>query len=56
MSPSYTQGPGIVKGVFGSLRGYAGDISAAGALDAITNDGNTVIIDIRCSTLPSDTP
>lgn len=42
------QGPGIVKGIFGSFRGYAGNISAAGALDAISNDGNTLLIDIRC--------
>ena len=42
------QGPGIIKAVFGSFRGYAGNISAAGALDAVSNDGNTLIIDIRC--------
>lgn len=43
----------MVKGIFGSLRGYAGNISAAGALDAVSNDGNTLIIDIRCSSLYS---
>ncbi|KAK9909244.1 hypothetical protein WJX75_009385 [Coccomyxa subellipsoidea] len=43
----YYLGPGIVKGIFGSFRGYAGNISAAGALDAISNDGNTLLIDIR---------
>lgn len=41
------QGPGLIKAAFGSLRGYAGNISAAGALDAVSNDGNTLIIDIR---------
>jgi hypothetical protein len=44
---SVQQGPGIIKGVFGSFRGYAGNITAAGALDAVSNDGNTIIIDIR---------
>ena len=50
------QGPGLIKAAFGSLRGYAGNISAAGALDAVSNDGNTLIIDIRsaagCMLLP----
>ena len=45
--PAFLQGPGVIKAVFGSLRGYAGNISAAGALDAVSNDGNTLIIDIR---------
>lgn len=43
------QGPGVIKAVFGTFRGYAGNISAAGALDAVTNDGNALIIDIRCA-------
>lgn len=43
----HAQGPGVLKAVFGSFRGYAGNISPAGALDAVSNDGNTVIIDIR---------
>ena len=36
-------------GVFGSLRGYAGEINPAAALDAVSTDGNTYIIDIRTS-------
>lgn len=44
---AFLQGPGIIKAAFGSFRGYAGNISAAGALDAVSNDGNTLIIDIR---------
>ena len=44
---AFLQGPGVIKAVFGSFRGYAGNISAAGALDAVSNDGNTLIIDIR---------
>ena len=42
------QGPGLLKVLFGSLRGYAGDISPPSALDAVSNDGNALIIDIRC--------
>ena len=45
------QGPGLLKVLFGSLRGYAGEISPPGALDAVSNDGNTLIIDIRCRSL-----
>ena len=50
--PGSLQGPGVIKAVFGSLRGYAGNISAAGALDAVSNDGNTLIIDIRHALSP----
>ena len=32
---------------FGSFRGYAGDISPAGALDLVATDGNTYLIDLR---------
>lgn len=42
------QGPPLLKGLFGTLRGYAGNISPAAALDAVANDGNTLLIDIRC--------
>ena len=31
------QGPPVVRGLFGSLRGYKGDISPAAALDAVAN-------------------
>ncbi len=51
MCDTLLQGPGLLGALFGSLRGYAGDISPAGALDAVSNDGNTLIIDIRCSLL-----
>jgi hypothetical protein len=44
----HMQGPPLLKGVFGTLRGYAGNISPAAALDAVANDGNTLLIDIRC--------
>ncbi|KAK9820460.1 hypothetical protein WJX72_010595 [[Myrmecia] bisecta] len=43
----YYLGPPLIKGLFGRLRGYAGEISAAAALDTITNDNNAVLIDIR---------
>ena len=33
--------------MFGGLRGYAGNISPAAALDAVSADGNTVIVDLR---------
>ena len=39
--------PIALRAAFGSLRGYAGDISPAGALDAVATDGNTYIIDLR---------
>ena len=32
---------------FGGLRGYAGDVSAAAALDLVSTRGNTYIIDLR---------
>lgn len=43
----YYLAPLLLGGVFGSLRGYAGEISAAQALDLVANDGSAVIIDIR---------
>lgn len=45
----YYLGPPFLRGVFGSLRGYAGEINPAAALDAVSTDGNTYIIDIRTS-------
>ena len=52
------QGPPLLKGIFGSLRGYAGNISPAAALDAVSNDGNALLIDIRCAPAcrPSGSP
>lgn len=35
--------------MFGSLRGYAGEINPAAALDAVSTENNTYIIDIRTS-------
>lgn len=45
-SVGMVQGPPILKGVFGSLRGFAGQVSPAAALDAASNE-NALIIDIR---------
>ena len=42
----YYLGPGLLGAAFGSFRGFAGEISAAQALDTLS-DGNTVLIDIR---------
>ena len=50
----HMQGPPLLKGLFGTLRGYAGNISPAAALDAVANDGNTLLIDIRCGAPTSD--
>ena len=41
------QGPSVLRLVFGGLRGYKGNISPASALDTVSSDGNSVIIDIR---------
>jgi len=43
----YFLGPPVLRVLFGSFRGFAGQISPAAALDAASTDGNTVIIDIR---------
>lgn len=43
----YFLGPVALGAAFGSFRGYAGDISPAGALDSVATDGNTYIIDLR---------
>ncbi|KAI8472055.1 MAG: hypothetical protein J3K34DRAFT_415554 [Monoraphidium minutum] len=43
---AYLLAPALLGGLAGGLRGYAGDINAVSALEAI-NDGNAVIVDIR---------
>eukprot|EP00878_Enallax_costatus_P000403 GHUV01000492.1.p1 GENE.GHUV01000492.1~~GHUV01000492.1.p1 ORF type:complete len:402 (+),score=171.48 GHUV01000492.1:78-1283(+) len=43
----YYLAPLLLGGVFGSLRGYAGEVTAAQALDLVANDGSAVLIDIR---------
>ena len=43
------QAPPVLKLLFGSLRGYAGEINPAAALDAVAIGGNVVIVDIRTS-------
>jgi hypothetical protein len=42
----YLLAPPLLGGVAGGLRGYAGDITAVQALDAL-NSGDTLIVDIR---------
>ncbi|DBA67880.1 hypothetical protein WJX79_004261 [Trebouxia sp. C0005] len=41
--------PPVLKLLFGSLRGHAGEINPAAALDAVATGGNVVIVDIRTS-------
>ncbi|KAF8068332.1 Calcium sensing receptor [Scenedesmus sp. PABB004] len=43
----YYLAPVLAGGLFGSLRGYAGEVTAAQALDLVGSDGGAVIIDIR---------
>jgi rhodanese-related sulfurtransferase len=43
----YYLAPVVLGGFFGSLRGYAGEVTAAQALDLVANDGSAVIVDIR---------
>ncbi|KAK9843352.1 hypothetical protein WJX74_010836 [Apatococcus lobatus] len=45
----YFLGPAFLRGLFGTFRGYRGNISPAAALDALANDGNTVLVDVRTS-------
>ena len=45
----YFFGPSLLSFIIGVSRGYAGDISPAGALDTLINKGNAFIIDIRTS-------
>ena len=42
----YLVAPALLGGVAGGFRGYAGDINAVSALEALS-EGNTVIVDIR---------
>ncbi|KAF6254588.1 hypothetical protein COO60DRAFT_1703264 [Scenedesmus sp. NREL 46B-D3] len=43
----YYLAPLLAGGLFGSLRGFAGEVTAAQALDLVGSDGSAVIIDIR---------
>lgn len=43
----YYLAPYLVGGLFGSLRGFAGEVTAAQALDLVGSDGSAVLIDIR---------
>jgi hypothetical protein len=43
----YLLSPALLGGFLGSLRGYAGEVNAVQALEAVNADGNAVIIDIR---------
>ena len=48
----YLFGPTLLSYLIGVARGYAGDISPAGALDAIVSSGDSFLLDIRTSVLP----
>jgi len=43
----YFFGPALLGVVGGALRGFAGDVTAAAALDSLVNEGNIVLVDIR---------
>jgi len=43
----YYLAPALLGGFVGSLRGYAGEVTAAQALDLLGSDGSTVLIDLR---------
>lgn len=43
----YLLSPALGGALLGGLRGYAGDINAVQALEAINREGNAVIVDIR---------
>lgn len=43
----YYFAPPLFGAAFGSLRGYAGEVTAASALDLVVQSGDTVIVDIR---------
>lgn len=43
----YYLSPTLLSLLAGSTRGYAGEVSAAAALDQVCSDGNAVIVDIR---------
>lgn len=44
---SYYLLPPVLKAAGGALRGYAGDVSAAAALDALSTRGDAFLLDIR---------
>eukprot|EP00884_Botryococcus_braunii_P022393 jgi/Botrbrau1/8838/Bobra.0335s0025.1 len=39
--------PPLLRGFFGGLRGYRGDLTPASALDLVSNEGNVVLVDLR---------
>lgn len=39
--------PALLGGFVGSLRGFAGEVTAAQALDLLASDGSALLIDIR---------
>jgi hypothetical protein len=43
----YFLAPALLGGFVGSLRGFAGEVTAAQALDLLASDGSAVLIDIR---------
>lgn len=43
----YVITPVLFKGLVGSVRGFAGELTAVKALDVINNEGNVVLVDIR---------
>lgn len=43
----YYLAPALLGGFVGSLRGFAGEVTAAQALDLLASDGSAVLIDIR---------
>lgn len=43
----YYLAPALLGGFVGSLRGFAGEVTAAQALDLVGSDGGAVLIDIR---------
>lgn len=43
----YYLAPPLFKASFGALRGYAGEVTPAAALDALSSNSNSVLVDIR---------
>ncbi|GAB4821917.1 hypothetical protein N2152v2_008963 [Parachlorella kessleri] len=43
----YYLAPPLLKATFGALRGFAGEVSPAAALDALSSGGGAVLLDIR---------
>lgn len=48
----YYLAPALLGGFVGSLRGYAGEVTAAQALDLLGSDGSAVLIDLRTEVRP----